>query len=146
MAKRTRKQIIIDTTNNQIVDMMDEGGMIYAPHVLETITESVVLIDGLHKNINNDAGKCIRCNRRIMNNASYHLHKGLVLGLECINFFKAVEGTVAENEVVEVVQRQFRLRMRELTIAGMKKKKGLIKDKTPSITSDAVEQLLSMGM
>jgi hypothetical protein len=165
MARKTRKsiknaQINIDTTEQQIVDMQDEGGMIYgdtpvtatyfpillASDVLADLDPKTLLGDGKYKNIDGSAGPCVRCNRRIHNNAMYHRVGGHVVGLECMNFISPIRDADPSNWVA-IAKQQFRLRMRELTIAGMKKK-GLIKDKQvsmPAQDQELIDQLVSMG-
>jgi hypothetical protein len=93
-----------------------------------------VLPDGTYKNTLQDAGKCTRCNRGIAVNAVFHKHRGNIYGPECITFVRQVEAAVPADDVVRVVQHQFRLRMKHLTLAGMRRK-GLIKPASPD-TSD----------
>jgi hypothetical protein len=103
------------------------------------------LPDGSYRNNNSTAGKCTRCNRGIAHKAVFIKHAGNVYGPECIAYVhKVEEAGVPAADVVRVVQHQFKLRMRDLTTAGMRKK-GLIKQQPAPLTSDELELLVSMG-
>jgi hypothetical protein len=131
------KKIRKPESNNAIVLIKD---------VLPIMTiDATILPDGTYKNTGNDAGKCTRCNRGIARNAVFTKHRGRVYGPECIVYIRDIEVRIPDpDEAVDICRHQFRLRMRDLTTAGMKKK-GLIKGKSPSMTQADIDLLISMG-
>jgi hypothetical protein len=135
---------------NRVRKSVNNTQLMLAGDVLAELNPRDLLGDGTYKNIDGSAGPCVRCNRRISNNAMYHKRRGLIIGLECDKFVREIETSVPHADVALVAKHQFRLRMRELTLAGMKKK-GLIKDKSDSVSrvsslsQNDVELLISMG-
>jgi hypothetical protein len=136
MARKNKKNVV---ENNSII---------LASSITPIQLDVNALPDGTYRNTQCDAGKCTRCNRGIMNNAVFIKHGGQVYGPECVTFVRQVEQLINNpEEVIRVVQHQFRLRMRDLTTAGMKKK-GLIKVTSPtsiSLSKSEIEELVSMG-
>jgi hypothetical protein len=139
MASKKSKSVKNNSLNTQLVLLSSVQP--------ELQLNAQLLPDGTYKNTQGDAGKCTRCNRGIAHKAVFTKHRGKVYGPECIAFVRQVEAAgVPEADVVQVVQQQFKLRMRDLTTAGMRKK-GLIKAQPTQqqLTADEVELLVSMG-
>jgi hypothetical protein len=104
-----------------------------------------ILPDGTYRNSYSNVGKCHRCNRGIMPKAVFVKHSGRVYGPECVVYIRDIETRIPDpDKAADICQHQFRLRMRDLTTAGMKKK-GLIKGKSPSMTQADIDLLISMG-
>jgi hypothetical protein len=104
-----------------------------------------ILPDGTYRNSHSNVGKCHRCNRGIMPKAVFIKHSGRIYGPECVAYIRDIETRISDtDEAADICQHQFRLRMRDLTTAGMKRK-GLIKDKPISMSQEDIDLLISMG-
>jgi hypothetical protein len=87
------------------------------------------LQDGMYQNADGFKLPCIRCNRSITKGAAFHVHHGMVVGLECLKHVKVLEQDgVQPDGLAAAAKEQYRAFMREATLKGMEKK-GLLKPK-----------------
>jgi hypothetical protein len=147
MAKKTRKRVAKDKSNVVIYDVplpaKDKSNVViydvplptkhYPLMRLSDVARELsadTLRDGKYKNVDGSAGACRRCNRGVTKNAIFFKRDGHVFGPECIAFYNAVRAIVTDGEeAARIIEHQFRLRMRYLTIAGMERKKLLTAQK-----------------
>jgi hypothetical protein len=140
MATKTRSKRVRETSNAA-------GGELVLASAISELNLADMLGDGFFKNVDGRDRPCARCNRRVALNGVYHSIDGHVYGPECVSYVNAVKDSVSPEDLPRVVKHQFILRMRALTIAGMKKK-GLIKDKqpsTPAMNQELIDELIAMG-
>jgi hypothetical protein len=102
----------------------------------------IQISNGVYKNEQGAKLPCARCNRSVLKNATFHVHEGLVFGPECMVHVMRLD--VPPEQLAAAAKEQYRVQMREATLAGMAKK-GLLKPEKPALPVLSDEQLALLG-